>query len=390
MLRQRRGMQLDAGVKRSWKKKPRIPYNGARKQHNLPHRVNECNQRRHRPGTTGYLERFFGIKRSGAVYGCIACACPLTTVAVCICTFKNPDGLRDLLQGLDTQLLETVRDEDLTVAVVDNDAGASAAKVLKSYATSGRFKLSSLNQPKRGLSSARNSALHLAFASQADLFAFLDDDEIPSDRWLQSMVDCFKEPGNAIIVGPLEPRFEVPPPRWIVAGDFFHHRCTDSNDIAGYTGNVMMRTAAIAASGVRFDEALNAIGGEDVVFFRALRARGFDIKCSPGALAYESIPRGRASLKWMMRRWLRAGATGTLLMGSGNVGWRNRIANAARGLGRIGAGSIMVVVTATTRGRRDFAAVARSIATVCRGVGMLIAAFGISYQEYGQGYRRDT
>ena len=294
------------------------------------------------------------------------------------------------MQGLDTQLLETVRDEDLTIAVVDNDAGASAAKVLKSYATSGRFKLSSLNQPKRGLSSARNSALHLAFASQADLFAFLDDDEIPSDRWLQSMVDCIKEPGNTIVVGPLEPRFEVPPPRWIVAGDFFHHRCTDSNDIAGYTGNVMMRTAAIAASGVRFDEALNAIGGEDVVFFRALRARGFDIKCSPGALAYESIPRGRASLKWMMRRWLRAGATGTLLMGSGNVGWRNRIANAARGLGRIGAGSIMVVVTATTRGRRDFAAVARSIATVCRGVGMLIAAFGISYQEYGQGYRRDT
>jgi hypothetical protein len=51
---------------------------------------------------------------------------------VCICTFKNPDGLRDLLQGLNTQLLETVRDEDLTVAVVDNDAGASAAKVLKS------------------------------------------------------------------------------------------------------------------------------------------------------------------------------------------------------------------------------------------------------------------
>jgi succinoglycan biosynthesis protein ExoM len=151
----------------------------------------------------------------------------------------------------------------------------------------------------------------------------------------------------------------------------------------------MMRTAAIAASGVRFDETLNSIGGEDVVFFRALRARGFTLKCTPGALAYESIPPGRATLKWMMRRWLRAGATGTLLMGSTNVGWRNRIANAAHGLGRIAAGSVLVVVTAATRGRRDFAAVAHSMSTVCRGVGMLIAAFGISYREYGQGYRRD-
>lgn len=313
----------------------------------------------------------------------------MTTVTVCICTFRNPEGLRALLRGVDTQLLETVRDQDLTVAVVDNDADASAAQVLTSYAVNGRFKLSSLNQPKRGLSSARNSALHLAFASNADLFAFLDDDEIPSARWLQSLVDCFKEPDSAIVVGPLEPRFEAPPPRWIIAGDFFHHRYTGEDYVDGYTGNVMMRTAAIAASGVRFDETLNAIGGEDVVFFRALRARGFTIKCAPGALAYESIPRGRASLKWMMRRWLRAGSTGALLIGGSNLGWHNRIANAARGLGRICAGSVMVVVTAATRGRRDFAAVARSIATVCRGVGMLIAAFGMSYQEYGRDYRRD-
>lgn len=314
----------------------------------------------------------------------------MTTVTVCICTFRNPDGLRALLQGLESQRLDAVRDQDVTIAVVDNDAGASADPVLKSYARSGRFKLVSMNQPKRGLSSARNSALQLAFAARADLFAFLDDDEVPSNGWLQSLVDCFQEPGNTIVVGPLEPRFEIPPPRWIIAGDFFHHRCESAGGhIAGYTGNVMMRTAAIAASGVLFDETLNAIGGEDVIFFRALRARGIGITCAPGALAYELIPPGRASLRWMARRWLRAGATAALLMAGGNVGWRNRIANATRGLGRIAAGSVLVVVTAATRGRRDFAAVVHSMSTVCRGAGMLIAAFGFAYQEYGQGYRGD-
>jgi succinoglycan biosynthesis protein ExoM len=313
----------------------------------------------------------------------------LTTVAVCICTFRNPLGLRALLDGLDKQVLTTIANENLTVAIVDNDSAGSASEVLERYAAGGRFKLRSERQLKRGLSSARNSALRLAFDCRVDLFAFLDDDEVPSEHWLQAFVDCFADAGNMIVVGPLEPRFDAPPPRWVVAGDYFHHRCTESNEpVAGYTGNVMMRTSAIAASGVLFDEALNTIGGEDVVFFRALRARGICVMCAPNALAYESIPPDRVSLKWMMRRWLRSGATSTLLMGGANVGWRNRLANAGRGLGRIVAGSIFVLINAVTHGRRDFSAVARSISTVCRGAGMVVAAFGVSYQEYGENYRR--
>jgi succinoglycan biosynthesis protein ExoM len=314
----------------------------------------------------------------------------LTTVTICICTFRNPDGLRALFDGLDMQALATLQDSDISIAVVDNDVDATASAVLKPYAESGRFRLRSVVQSKRGLSSARNSALRLAFESRADLFAFLDDDEVPSEHWLQALVDCFAEPSAVIVVGPLEPRFEAPPPRWIVQGGFFRHRITDPGEpVAGYTGNVMMRTSAIAASGVLFDETLNAIGGEDVVFFRALRAQGMQVRCAEGALVYETIPRSRTSLKWMMRRWLRAGATATLLVGGANVGWHNRLANAARGIGRICAGSLLVVVNAATRGRRDFPAVAHSISTVCRGVGMLVAAFGVSYQEYGQAYRRN-
>jgi GT2 family glycosyltransferase len=292
---------------------------------------------------------------------------------------------------LDQQKLATIQDGGVTVAIVDNDAEASASGVLEQYASQGRFKLSAVIESKRGLSSARNSALRLAFDSQADFFAFLDDDEVPSEGWLQAFVESFADGSSSIVVGPLEPRFETPPPKWIVTGDFFHHRCIESEQpVAGYTGNVMMRTSAIARSGVLFDESLNTIGGEDVVFFRALRARGLYVKCTARALVYESIPRSRLSLKWMMRRWLRSGATSTLLMAGANAGWRNRLVNVGRGLGRIIAGSILVLANGATRGRRDFAAVARPIATVCRGVGMLTAAFGIAHQEYGQGYRRNT
>jgi succinoglycan biosynthesis protein ExoM len=134
---------------------------------------------------------------------------------------------------------------------------------------------------------------------------------------------------------------------------------------------------------------LNFIGGEDVVFFRELRGRGIQVRCAPQAVVYEFIPRGRASLKWMMRRWLRSGATSTLLTQGVNVGWRARFLNASRGLARIVAGSTLVLFKGATRGRRDFASVARSISTVCRGAGMFLAALGISYREYGASYRRN-
>jgi len=314
----------------------------------------------------------------------------MNTVTICICTFRNPSGLQSLLQGLDQQVLDTVKDADLTVAVVDNDADGSAGDILDGYAAHGRFKLRREIQSARGLSSARNSALNLAFASQSDLFAFLDDDEVPGAHWVQSLMQCFSDASTTVAVGPVEPRFEAPPPRWMLTGDFFHKRCADTGELhEGYTSNVMMRTRAIKASEVLFDVRLNSIGGEDVVFFRELRARGIQVKCAPLAVVYEFIPRGRASLNWMMRRWLRSGATSTLLAEGANVGLRVRLANASRGLGRIVAGSMLVLFKGVTRGRRDFGAVAQSISTVCRGAGMFLAAFGISYREYGNNYRRN-
>jgi len=55
------------------------------------------------------------------------------------------------------------------------------------------------------------------------------------------------------------------------------------------------------------------------------------------------------TLKWMMRRWLRAGVTSTWLTRGTKAGWSARLAHAGRGIGRIGAGSILVVVTAVAR-----------------------------------------
>jgi succinoglycan biosynthesis protein ExoM len=313
----------------------------------------------------------------------------VTKIAICICTFRNPSGLRLLLEGIDKQEFDTLLDEYVTIVVVDNDADASAAIILEWYQRAGRFKLFAQNQPKRGLSSARNSALNAPCVSTSEFFAFLDDDEIPSTRWLQALVSSFLDPACSIAIGPVDPIFETQPPSWIVSGEFFHKRCKSGKELnEGYTSNVMIRTSIVQQSGVRFDESLNLTGGEDALFFRELRVRGFYVYCAPQALVSETIPKTRATLAWMLRRWLRAGATSARLRNVSNKGLRGMLANATGGILRIAAGSLSVVAVTLTRGRSDFAAVARSMSTVCRGAGMLMAAFGRRYEEYGSSYRR--
>jgi succinoglycan biosynthesis protein ExoM len=315
----------------------------------------------------------------------------VTKIAVCICTFRNPSGLRLLLEVIDKQEFDTLLDEYVTIVVVDNDADASAAIVLKWYQRAGRFKLCAQNQPKRGLSSARNSALNAPCVGTSEFIAFLDDDEIPSTRWLQTLINSFLDPACSIVIGPVDPIFEAQPPSWIVSGEFFHKRCKGSKELnEGYSSNVMIRRSIVEQSGVRFDESLNLVGGEDALFFRELRVRGFFVYCAPQAVVSETISKTRATLPWLLRRWFRAGATSARLRNVSNNALRGILANATGGILRIAVGSLSVVVVTLTRGRKDFAAVARSMSTVCRGAGMLMAAFGQRYEEYGSSYRRKT
>ena len=312
----------------------------------------------------------------------------MTKIAVCICTFRNPDGLRLLLEGIDKQKFATILDEHVSIVVVDNDSDRSAAEVLEHYQRAGRFNLDARHQPKRGLSSARNAALDSPYVIASDFFAFVDDDEIPTPDWIQMLLYASVDPVRSIVVGQVEPIFDAAPPAWIISGAFFSKRCDIGEDVHnGYTSNVLIRTSILQETGVRFDESLNLVGGEDVLFFHALRMRGYSVFCSPQAVVRERISTSRASLSWMLRRWLRAGATGARLRNYSSRGVRGTLANITGGMLRIVGGGLLVVLRVLTRGRKDFSTVARALSIVCRGAGMLMAAFGHAHQEYGRSYR---
>src|SRR5262249_4503923 len=146
---------------------------------------------------------------------------------------------------------------------------------------------------------------------------FLDDDEVPSKSWLKALLEESRRSHWDVILGPVKAVYPEASPAWLVAGDFHSTRpvWVRGRIETGYTGNVMIRGALIADSGLRFRSELGCSGGEDLDFFYRLRAQGAKIGFASDALAYETVPRDRANLAWLMKRSFRAGQShGTHLM----------------------------------------------------------------------------
>src|SRR5262249_45375236 len=138
-------------------------------------------------------------------------------VAVCIASYRRPQGLQALLGALQAQRFEGPRPE-LVVVVADNDPAESARPVCDDARRWLSLPLCYVAEPRRGVASARNASLR--GASGADWIAFVDDDELPEERWLDVLLRVQRETGADVVTGPVLPRFERAPARWIVEGGF--------------------------------------------------------------------------------------------------------------------------------------------------------------------------
>src|SRR4030095_15737806 len=100
-------------------------------------------------------------------------------ISVCICTYKRPQLLAQLLGALDVQ-----RTEDrftYSVVVADNDHGESARPVVGEFAGRASITVSYCVEPRQNIALARNRAVDNA---SGDFIAFIDDDEEPVADWL--------------------------------------------------------------------------------------------------------------------------------------------------------------------------------------------------------------
>jgi glycosyltransferase involved in cell wall biosynthesis len=213
-----------------------------------------------------------------------------------------------LIKALDSLFrLTPPADLQVTIIVVDNNSTDETAQVLRRYAVRYVF------EPKAGRSNALNAGIA---KSSGELVAMIDDDEEIADSWYRKIADAFREPGFDFIGGPYEPKFEVPPPKWLTGNlrgavgwmDFGDRPLPYDHDFPGLLlgGNVVIRRGMLERVGL-YNTSIGRTGkrlmtGEDDDMYARLLSAGARGMYFPELVVYHWIPSSRLS-KGYLRRW---------------------------------------------------------------------------------------
>jgi glycosyltransferase involved in cell wall biosynthesis len=306
-------------------------------------------------------------------------------ISICVCTYNRPLGLRALLESMDRQRFLRLIDEQIHVIVIDNSPNGSVAASRDFSALRGRFSVSVVHEPSRGLSVARNRALAASRQAGASHVAFIDDDELPHPAWLEALHAALADKRAAAAIGPVVPIFESQPQSWLPLVAYADARGPRQGFVDdGYTCNMICALSAIDANGLRFDERFNLTGGEDTFFFKQLRERGLRVAWAEQAIVYSVIPRHRMSAGWLWRRWYRTGDIEAHLGNHLPSTPAGRLINLTRGMARILVGSVRIVGAAVFKAWHRPDAVVASFYTACRGLGLVANVLGHRYKEYGR------
>jgi GT2 family glycosyltransferase len=231
-------------------------------------------------------------------------------IVVCIPSFRRPQHLRLTLDSLVAQRT----DRRFAVVIVENDvAKCGSVPVAAEFLGSGRLHGLCVIEPRQGNCHAINAAFETALAifPAASCLLMIDDDEIASKDWLESMVGAAERTGADVVGGPVFPDFDDGSER----GLHRHPAFRPGYDVSGPVpviygcGNCLIKRAVFARLGdPAFDLRFNFLGGGDYDFFIRCRDAGFRFHWAAEAVIVETVPTSRTNIGWIARRSLRIGA----------------------------------------------------------------------------------
>jgi GT2 family glycosyltransferase len=210
---------------------------------------------------------------------------------------------------------------DFEVIVVDNRPGAGFTRAMLSERfDDARLKL--VEEPRQGLSSARNAGLA---AANGDLVAFTDDDVVVDSDWVGRSVEAFERaPDVACVTGLILP-FRLESDSQLILEQFAAFskgfdprtlRLPDARDeypllpytpgVIGSGANTMLR-ADVARRLGGFDADLGtgtvAAGGEDLDLYVRLLRGGHAVAYEPSAIVWHEHPDGSSRLRRQVFRY---------------------------------------------------------------------------------------
>lgn len=299
-------------------------------------------------------------------------------VLVAVTTFRRPRQLGILLPVL----LDQIDDCEFpcSLVVIDNDPAATGAAVVSCYEERGARHVV---EPFPGISAARNRALSVA--DHSDVIIFIDDDELPSKRWLQSLVDMWVERPCAAIAAPVLSQFESEPTAWISATGVFERPRWATGTVlnSARSGNLLLNMDFIRREALKFDLRFGLTGGEDTLLSRQIVRRGGQILWCDEAPVTELVDRTRSTRRWVLRRSFRAATTWSridLLMVEGRCSRGIRSCELiGRAVALAGIASLKLTIAVLIR---NTALHARSLCRLATALGMATGALGYTFEEY--------
>lgn len=219
-------------------------------------------------------------------------------------TYKRPLLLKKLINSIYKCNIDSNFISEIDILIVDNDISKTAKTTASKFKNNGsdKFKLHYHHYPKKGLSNVRNEIIEKANEFEPDYIVFVDDDEYVTTNWLNELIYTIVKNNCDMAMGPILPDFEKKVSS-AISHWFFRpqHNNDDKLDFI-ITGNIIMCSKFLKDNQLQFDPRFNTTGSEDSYFGISVIKKKGVICWAEDAVAYETIPEGRATLKWLLRR----------------------------------------------------------------------------------------
>lgn len=235
-------------------------------------------------------------------------------VSIIICTYNRSDLLIITLQSL--LILDDL--DQAEIIVVDNCSKDDTATRVKSFieAHGVALDIRYMMEPLQGLSAARNTGI---LASRAPLIAFLDDDAIPCQTWITTIVSTFEKHTEVMAMGgKIAPIFESKRPEWLIKPFELPYTIVDlGNRIKEYPSHLHPCGANMAMRKLVFDISLfpldlgrkgdSLLSGEESWLFGQIQKEGHSILYHPQMEVDHFVPSNRLTEDWIMKRYYSQG-----------------------------------------------------------------------------------
>lgn len=223
-------------------------------------------------------------------------------ISVIVLTFHRQQGALNSVRSV----IRQIGAPKFEIILMDNDRGASAkesADVLAQEAKAKKIDFTYAIEPEAGVANARNSAVKLA---KGKFIAFLDDDEVAFENWLEMLVAAQQETEAEVVFGPIEARLEQgyqEPHDFFKV--FFSRLLYGPNRVIEKPygcGNCLLTVAATKELPQPFNPMTNDTGGEDDLLWAYIASKGGKFGWAENAWVYEDVPKNRATWGYLTLR----------------------------------------------------------------------------------------